>query len=119
MRVAAYPPNGVCLNKYNYIVKNKRVARLLLQVIFRVRGCTPCRLYPTDKKNLFEKNLSQRKSQNKEDDDMAGILLEQENRNYETPTIDVIEIATKDVVCASLTPDQSGKEGGAAGDGWL
>ncbi|MBQ8876894.1 MAG: hypothetical protein IJY63_05045 [Clostridia bacterium] len=50
---------------------------------------------------------------------MAGILLEQENRNYETPTIDVIEIATKDVVCASLTPDQSGTEGGAAGDGWL
>ena len=50
---------------------------------------------------------------------MAGILSEQENRNYETPTIDVIEIATKDVVCASPGPDDSTTEGGAAGGGWL
>lgn len=45
--------------------------------------------------------------------------LAQEYLLYESPKIDVIEITAKDIVCASLLPDQSGTEGGTgANPGW-
>ncbi len=39
---------------------------------------------------------------------MASILLEQERSVYEAPKIDLIEVATQDVVCASEGGDNWG-----------
>lgn len=46
------------------------------------------------------------------------VFLEQERSWYESPTIDVIQITTKDIVCASLEPGESGTEGGTQTPGW-